>query len=105
MHKPLPSTETLISRNAKEVLQNFPGILKSRMKQINSSYKLIEFLSGRGSGADTIVNVATVELRFRTVALIKKLLLNVAYEKIGVAGSHFGTHGHTIDLFTITGSE
>ena len=52
---------------------------------INSSYKLIEFLSSRGSGADTIVNVA--------------------YEKIGVAGSHFGTHGHIIDLFIITASE
>ena len=75
------------------------------MKRINSSYKLIEFLSGRGSGANTIVNVATVELRFRTVVLIKKFVLNVAYEKIGVAGSHFGTHGHTIDLFIITGSE
>ena len=58
--------------------------------RINSSYKLIEFLSGRGSGADTIVNVATVELRFRAVVLIKKIVFNVAYEKIGVAGSHFG---------------
>ena len=75
------------------------------MKRINSSYKLIEFLSGRASGADTIVNVATVELRFSAVVLIKKLVFNVAYEKIGVAGSHFGTHGHTIDLFIITGSE
>ena len=28
-----------------------------------------------------------------------------AYEKIGVAGSHFCTHGHTIDLFIITASE
>ena len=54
------------------------------MKRINSSYKLIEFLSGRGSGADTIVNVATVELRFRAVVKIKKFVFNVAYEKIGV---------------------
>ena len=75
------------------------------MKRINSSYILIEFLTGRGSGADTVVNVATVELRFRVVVLIKKMVFNVAYEKIGVAGSHFGTHGHTIDLFIITGSE
>ena len=70
------------------------------MKRINSSYKLIEFLSGRGSGADTIVNVATVELRFRAVVLIKKLVFNVAYEMVGVAGSHFGAHGHTIDLLS-----
>ena len=75
------------------------------MKRINSSYKLIEFLSGRGSDADTIVNLAMVELRFRAVVLIKKFVFNVAYEKIGVAGSHFGAHGHTIDLFIITGSE
>ena len=40
------------------------------MKRINSSSKLIEFLSGRGSGADTIVNVGTVELRFRGAVLI-----------------------------------
>lgn len=60
---------------------------------------MIEFLSGGGSGADTVVNVATV------VVLIEKLVFNVAYEKVGVAGSHFGTHGHTIDLFIITVSE
>ena len=59
----------------------------------------------QGSGADTIVNLVTVELRLRAVVLINKLVLNLAYEKIGVAWSHFGTHGHTIDLFLITGSE
>ena len=37
------------------------------MKQINSSYKLVEFLSGRRSGADTVVNVATIEFRFRAI--------------------------------------
>ena len=72
------------------------------MKRINSSNKLIEFLLSRGSGADTIVNVATVEVRCGAVVLIEKLVFNVACEKIGVAGSHFGTHGHTIDLFIIT---
>ena len=40
------------------------------MKLINSSYKLIEFLYGRGSGTDTVVNVATVGLRFGAVVLI-----------------------------------
>ena len=72
---------------------------------MKSSYKLIEFLSSRGSSAYTIVNVATVEVRFGAVALIEKLVFNVAYEKIGAAGSRFGTHGHTIDLFIITASE
>ena len=74
------------------------------MKRINSNCKLIEFLSGGGSGADTVVNVATIEVRLGAIVLIEKLVFNVAYEKIGVAGSHFGTHGHTIDLF-ITVSE
>ena len=68
------------------------------MKRINSSYKLIEFLSGGGSGADTVVNVPTVEVRFGAVVLIEKLVFNVEYEKIGVAGSHFCAHGHAIDL-------
>ena len=75
------------------------------MKRINSSYKLTEFLSGGGSGADTFVNVATVEVRFGAVVLIEKVVFNVAYEKIDVAGSHFGAHGHTTDLFIITASE
>ena len=75
------------------------------MKRINRSYKFIEFLSGVVSGADTVVNVATVEVRFGAVVLIEKLVFNVAYEKIDVAGSHFGSHGHTIDLFIITVSE
>ena len=46
-----------------------------------------------------------VEFRFGAVVLIEKLVSNVAYEKIGVAGPHFGTlDGHTIifDLFIIT---
>ena len=72
------------------------------MKQIDSSCKLIEVLSGRRGSADTVVNVATVEFRFGAVVLIEKFVFNVAYEKIVVVGSHFGTHGHAIDLFKIT---
>ena len=59
----------------------------------------------RQSGADTVVNVATIEFRFRAIVLIEKFVLDVAYEKIGVAGSHFCAHGHTIDLFIVTVSE
>ena len=59
------------------------------MKRINNSYKLVEFLSGRRSGADTVVNVATIEFRFRAIVLIEKFVPDVAYEKIGVAGSTF----------------
>ena len=52
--------------------------------------------------APTVVNLATVEFRFGAVIFIEKLVFNVAYEEIGIAGFHFGTHGHTIDLFIIT---
>ena len=61
---------------------NFPAIFKSRMKRINSSYKLVEFLSGRRSGADTVINVATIEFRFGAIVLIEKFVFDVAYEKI-----------------------
>ena len=41
--------------------------------------------------ADTVVNVAMVEFRFGAVVLIEKFVFSVAYKKISVAGSHFGT--------------
>jgi len=72
------------------------------MKRIDSGYKLIEVLSGRGGRADTAVNVATVEFRFGAVVLIEKLVFDVAYEKISVAESDISTHGHAVDLFEIT---
>ena len=31
----------------------------------------------------------------------EKLVFNKTYEKIGVAGSHFGTHGYAISLFVV----
>ena len=71
------------------------------MKRINSGYKLIEVLSGRRGSADIVVNVATVQFRFGAAVLIEKLVLNGAHEEIGVAGSHFGTDGHAIELFII----
>ena len=37
------------------------------MKRINSSYKLVEFLSGRRSGVDTVVNVATIEFSDKNI--------------------------------------
>ena len=49
--------------------------------------------------------IKTVEFRFGAVVLIAKLVFNVVYERNGVAGSQFGTHGHTIDLFITTAGE
>ena len=66
------------------------------MKGIDGGYKLSELLFGRGGSADAIVNVAAVELRFWAVVLAKKLVFDKTYKKIGVAGSHFSTHGHDI---------
>ena len=51
--------------------------------RINASLNQI---SGRISSADTVVDVATVEFRFGAIVLIEKLVFNLAYEKICVAG-------------------
>ena len=72
------------------------------MKRINSSDKLVEFLSGRRSGADTVVNVATIEFRFRAIVLIEKfvnlsdlvgfaLTVTVRYKKETRVESSFST--------------
>ena len=75
------------------------------MKGIDGGYKLSELLSGRGGSADAIVNVTAVEFRFWAVVLTKKLMFDKTYKKIGVAGSHFSTHGHTISLFVVVTTE
>ena len=59
----------------------------------------------KGVLIDAIVNVATVEFRFWAVVLVKKLMFDKTYKKIGVAGSHFSTHGHAISLFVVVTTE
>ena len=46
-------------------------------------------------GETQLSNLATVEFRFEAVVLTEKLIFDKTYEKIGVAGSHFSTHGYT----------
>lgn len=75
------------------------GIFKKRMKRIDSSCKLIGFLSARRSSTDVVANVATVEFRSGVVVLIKRMVFNVVSKEIGAAESHFGTHDRTIDFF------
>ena len=75
------------------------------MKGIDGGYKLSELLSGRGGSADAVVNVTAVEFRFGAVVLTEKLMFDKTYEKIGVAGSHFSTHGHAISLFVVVTTE
>ena len=62
-------------------------------------------IDGRGGSADAIVNVAAVEFRFWAVVLTEKLMFDKTYKKIGVAGSHFRTHGHTLSLFVVVTTE
>ena len=40
-----------------------------QVKGIDSGYKLIELLSGRGGSAEAVVNVTAVEFRFGVVVL------------------------------------
>ena len=75
------------------------------MKGIDGGYKLSELLFGRGGSADAIVNVTAVEFRFWAVVLTKKLMFDKTYKKIGVAGSHFSTHGYAISLFVVVTTE
>ena len=70
------------------------------MKGIDGGYKLNKLLFGRGSG-----NVTAVEFRFWAVVLTKKLIFDKTYKKIGLAGSHFSTHGHAISLFVVVTTE
>ena len=90
MDKPLSSIETLIPRKAK-----FHWYIKSWIKRLDTSYKLIKFLSGRRSSADAVVNVnvVTVEFRFGAVVLIKILVFKAtAYAPVLIefhSFSHF----------------
>ena len=57
------------------------------------------------NSANAIVNVTAVELRFGAVVLTEKLVFDKIYEKIGVADSHFNTHGDAISLFVVVATE
>ena len=56
-------------------------LMSRKAKEVSSS--------GRGGGADTVVDVATIEFRFGAVVLIEKLVFDKIYETIGVAEYHF----------------
>ena len=75
------------------------------MKGIDGGYKLSEFLSGRGGSAYAVVNVTAAKFRFWAMVLTKKLMFDKSLQKIGVAGSHFSTHGHAISLFVVVTTE
>ena len=62
---------------------------------------MIKFFSDRWSSVNAIVDVAAVNFRFGAIKLVEKLIFDVTYEKIGVAGSQFGTHSDAVDLFVV----
>ena len=55
--------------------------------------------------ADAVVNVAAVVFRFGAVMLIKKLVFNISYKKIGMGRSHSCAHRYTINLTVIAAGE
>ena len=75
------------------------------MKGIDGRNKLIEFFSAGSNSADAVVDVVAVEFRFGAVVLIKKLVFNISYKKIGIARSHSCAHRYTITLFVIVKGE
>ena len=44
-------------------------------------------------------DVAFVKIRFWSVVVGEKFVFYEAYEEVGVARSHFGSHCNTVDLF------
>ena len=64
-----------------------------------------ELLSSRKDSVNAVVDVSVVGYRFGAVVLTKQLMFDKTYEKIGVAGSHFSTHGYAISLFVVVTSE
>ena len=89
-----------MSKNASEISVIFWVFLRARRrKRINRSDKTIEFYLREGRSADTVVNVTTIEFRFRAVVLAEKFGLTETFEKLSVAGSHSRAHGYTVGLF------
>ena len=89
-----------MSKNASEISVIFWVFLRARRrKRINRSDKTIEFYLREGRSADTVVNVTTIEFRFRAVVLAEKFGLTETFEKLSVAGSHSRAHGYTFGLF------
>ena len=55
------------------------------MKGIDDGYKLSELLSGRGGSADAVVNVTTLEFRFRAVVLTEKLVFDKPTKRLFIS--------------------
>ena len=49
----------------------------------------------------TVIDVALVKIRFWSVVVGEKIVFYEAYEEVGAARSHFGSHCNTVDLFVV----
>ena len=65
----------------------------------------MEFYFREGRGADTVVNVTTIDFRFRDAVLVENFVFDETYEKVSVTRSHFSAHGYTVGLFVQTITE
>ena len=74
-------SETFVVLNDDQFVGRDDGLLEQQ-KQDSHVCGRNGFLSDRRSGADTVVNVATIEFRFRAIVLIEKIVLDVVYEKV-----------------------
>ena len=77
--------------------QKFPKCISARVKNINrlSSSMLDEVAPTQSSN----VYVAFIKISFWSLVVGEKFVFDVAYEEVGVARSHFGSHCNTVDLF------
>ena len=77
--------------------QKFPQCILARVKNINrlSSSILDEVAPTQSSN----VYVAFTKISFWSLVVGEKFVFDVAYEEVGVARSHFGSHCNTVDLF------
>ena len=99
MHKLLPSIEIWMFRKAKEVSEMSQVYLRAGWNELTTvinwvSSSVVEEVAPMQSSMNR-----TKSLGFGPWYWLKKLMFNKTYEKIGVAGSHFSTHGHAISLF------
>ena len=51
--------------------------------------------------AGAVIDVTFVKIRFWSMVVGEKFIFDIAYEKVGVARFHFGSHCNTVDLFVV----
>ena len=60
--------------------------------------KLVKFASPWRCCTKDVTVISTKMFMSRAIELIENLFFCVAYEKVSIVGTHFGTHGHAIGL-------